>query len=124
MTADISSMTDDGKFTDSFKAFLKNAGVKPVKIPPKSPNLNAFAERFVLSIKTECLNRLILFGEKSLRRAVDQYVEHYNHERNHQGRGHEILFPNDADRIGSKEGKIEKRSRLGGLLNFYHRSAA
>jgi transposase InsO family protein len=77
----------DSKFTDEFDEILKAAGVKPVKLPPRSPNLNAFAERWVLSVKSECLSKVILFGEASLRRVLEEYVRHYHRERNHQGTG-------------------------------------
>ena len=76
----------DPVFTKEFRTILKAAGVKPVVLPPKSPNLNAHAERFVRSIKEGCLNRIIFFGEKSLRRAITEFVEHYHRERNHRSR--------------------------------------
>ena len=83
----------DSKFTPTFDETLKAAGVKAVKLPARSPNLNAHAERFVLSVKTECLSRMILFGEESLRRALFQFLEHYHGERPHQAKGNAILFP-------------------------------
>lgn len=76
----------DSKFCATFREILKAAGVAPVALPPRSPNLNAFAERWVRSVKEECLSKLILFGEGSLRRAVEEFVAHYHGERNHQGR--------------------------------------
>src|ERR1700694_1939528 len=82
----------DTKFCESFREVLKAGGVKPLKLPARSPNLNAFAERCVRSIKEECLSRLILFGEASLRRAVQQYIVHYHGERNHQGKENRLLF--------------------------------
>ena len=97
---------------------FKGAGCKAVKLPAKSPNLNAYAERFVRSIKESCLHRLILFGEKSLKHAVKEFIAHYNHECNHQGMGNELLFPDK--RINGK-GKVAKSERLGGLLNYYYR---
>jgi len=78
----------------------------------------------VRSVKQECLSKLILFGEGSLRRALDQYLTHYHHERNHQGKGNDLLDPIPADRVGQSTGTIDRRKRLGGLLNFYYRSAA
>jgi hypothetical protein len=95
--------------------------------PPKSPNLNAFAERFVRSIKEECLDNLILFGEASLQRALDNYVDHFHHERPHQGKDNVILFPTDpgeSDSNPTRAGPIFCKHRLGGLLKFYHRKAA
>jgi len=93
-----------------------------VRLPPKSPNLNAFAERFVRSIKESCLNRLILVGEGSLRRAVREFVAHYHHERNHQGLGNVLIFPRSVQTRG--DDAIVCRERLGGLLKYYHRPAA
>ena len=83
----------DSKFSEAFDEILKAAGVKPVKLPPQSPNLNAHAERFVLSVKSECLSRMIPFGEASLRRALEAYLAHYHGERNHQGLDNVIPFP-------------------------------
>ena len=78
-------MDRDPVFTAEVRGFLERSGAEPVRLPARSPNLNAFAERFVLSIKNECLNRLILFGESHFRLAVREYVAHYNRERPHQG---------------------------------------
>jgi transposase InsO family protein len=77
----------DPLFTAEFQGLLVSAGVKCVKLPPQSPNLNAYAEHFVRSIKESCLDRLILFGGHSLQRAMQEFVMHYHHERNHQGLG-------------------------------------
>ena len=112
----------DPLFSDVFRATLAAAGVRTVRLPPRSPNLNAYAERFVRTIKEDCLNRLILVGERALRRAVDEFVTHYHHERNHQGRHNAILFP--AAPIRRHDGPIACRPRLGGLLKYYHRPAA
>ena len=83
----------DGKYCPAFQQIIDAAGVTRVPLPPRSPNLNAYAERWVRSVKEECLSRLILFGEASLRHALTQYVEHFHHERNHQGKGNVLLFP-------------------------------
>ncbi len=99
------------------------AGVKRVPLPPRSPNLNAYAERWVRSVKEECLSRLILFGEASLRHALHEYVEHYHHERNHQGKGNILLFPSSRQ-AQAREGRIRCCERLGGLLKYYDREAA
>ena len=112
----------DPLFTDEFLRTLKDAGVESVKLPPRNPNLNAHAERFVRSIKESCLERLILFGESSLRTAVQNFVTHYHSERNHQGLGNRLIFP-DAAAVGSA-GVIQRRERLGGMLNYYYRAAA
>jgi putative transposase len=108
----------DTKYTESFDEIFRSVDIDPIKLPARSPNLNAYAERFVRSVKAECLDRLILFGEKSLRHAVDQYVTHYHSERNHQGIENVIPFPDT--RIGQR-GNITRSERLGGLLSFYHR---
>ena len=108
-------------FTKQFASILKAAGVKTVKLPPRSPNLNAFAERFVRSIKEECLSQMIPLGETHLRRAVEEFVLHYHEERNHQGLANVIIEP-DAH-VGRSDGKIQCHDRLGGLLRYYHRAA-
>jgi len=116
----------DSKHAPSFREILESAGVECLRLPPRSPNLNAYAERFVRSIKEECLDKLILFGEGSLRRAIDQFVEHYHGERPHQGKGNMILFPSNVTTNPAcpRAGPVLCRQRLGGLLRFYHRAAA
>jgi transposase InsO family protein len=113
----------DGKYCPAFQQLIDAAGVKRVPLPPRSPNLNAYAERWVRSVKEECLSRLILCGEASLRHALTQYVAHVHHERNHQGKGNALLLPMvspDAERAGP----IQCRERLGGLLKYYTCEAA
>jgi transposase InsO family protein len=105
-----------------FRETLAATGVETVRLPPKSPNLNAFAERFVRSIKESCLNRLILVGDASLRRAVREFVAHYHQERNHQGLGNLLIFPSRVQ--ARHDDPLVCRERLGGLLKFYHRPAA
>jgi transposase InsO family protein len=112
----------DAKFSEGFDAVLRAAGVQPLKLPPQSPNLNAFAERWVRAVKDECLDQLIIFGERSLRHALNEYLAHHQHERNHQGLDNVIPFPDQ--RSVCQDGTIRKSERLGGLLNFYHRAAA
>ncbi len=109
-------------FTEQFRGILRSAGVEPLRLPARSPNLNAFAERFVRSIKESCLDRLVLFGESSLRRATSEFVVHYHEERNHQGLGNKIIRPEFAE-FPTHE-SINCRSRLGGMLRYYHREAA
>jgi transposase InsO family protein len=111
----------DPLLTAEFEHILTSVGIKCVKLPPRSPNLNAHAERFVRSIKESCLDRLILFGERSLRRAVREFVTHYHEERNHQGLANRLIAP---ALISEPSGKIRCRERLGGLLNYYYRAAA
>ena len=92
-------------------------------LPPRSPNLNAFAERWVRSVKHECLSKLILFGEGSLRRALAEFLEHYHAERNHQGKDNVLLFPTIGKSQPTSGSTIHRRQRLGGLLNYYGRAA-
>ena len=112
----------DSKYTRSFDQIMEAVGIEPVRLPPRSPNLNAHAERFVRSIKSECLDRLILFGEKSLRHTINQCLAHYHSERNHQGLDNVIPFPDTRASPGN--GDVIKSERLGGLLSFYYREAA
>ena len=91
--------------------------------PGQSPNLNAHAERWVRSIKEECLSKLILFGETSLRRVVSEYLEHYHQERNHQGKGNILLFPASTPNEPGPRAAIGCRERLGGLLKYYRPAA-
>lgn len=112
----------DTKFTASFRRIIKEAGIKPIRLPPRSPNLNAYAERFVRSIKSECLSRLVFFSLDGLRHAIREYITHYHEERNHQGLGNNLLqFKPPTSPPG---GPIACRERLGGLLRYYHRQAA
>ena len=115
-------MDRDTKYTDDFRGYLDRERVKPVRCPARAPNCNAFAERFVCSIKDECVDRMILFGEASLRRALREYVAHYHAERNHQGMGNRLLKPLAI--VSSTDEPIRCRERLGGLLNYYYREAA
>ena len=111
----------DPLFTAQFRKILRNEGIESVRLPSRSPNLNAFAERFVRSIKYECLDRMIFFSERSLRYVIREYMEHYHQERNHQGLDSRIIEPR-VKGIGA--GDIECKERIGGLLNFYCREAA
>jgi len=101
---------------------LSHVGVKSVKLPPRSPNLNAHAERFVRTIKESCLERMILFGEESLRTAIHNFVVHYHTERNHQGLDNRLIIPQAGRPVTA--GPIQRRQRLGGMLNYYYRAAA
>lgn len=114
----------DAKYSYEFRELLSGAGVRPLRLPPQSPNLNAYAERFVRTIKSECTERLILFGERSLRHAVDEYVEHYNQDRPHQGVGNRPPCDPDTVQCIAPSRHIECRERLGGLLRSYYGVAA
>jgi transposase InsO family protein len=114
----------DTKFTDSFRAIVRSSQVEPLKLPARSPNLNAFAERWVKSVKEECLSKLILFGERSLRHALREYLMHFHQERNHQGKGNVLLFPSRHEPAPSRERSVRCRERLRGLLRYYHSEAA
>jgi transposase InsO family protein len=113
----------DGKYCPAFQQLIDAAGVTRVPLPPRSPNLNAYAERWVRSVKEECLARLTLFGEAALHHALHEYRAHYHHERNHQGKGNMLLLPaisHDTEHVGP----LRCRERLGGLLKYYERDAA
>jgi putative transposase len=98
--------------------------MKPIPLPARSPNLNSFSERWVKSVKEECLSKLILFGESSLKRALQQYEVHYHEERNHQGKENKLLFPRQTQAVGGDQGSVQCQERLGGLLKYYYRQAA
>ena len=110
----------DTKYTDKFKTTLDGSGVEIVLCPPQAPRCNAFAERFVKSIKFECLNELIILGRKHLEVSIEKYTRFYNELRNHQGIGNELLTAREI----AEDGPIECQSELGGMLNFYYRKAA
>ena len=111
----------DPLYTAAFRRLLRDSGVSPLVLPAWSPNLNAFAERFVESAKSECLDRMVLLGEGHLRAAVREFVHHYHEERPHQGLDNELIAPTTTV-IGT--GQMKCRERLGGLLKFYYREAA
>jgi len=112
----------DPRFTEAFRETLGSADVQVVRLPARSPNLNAYAERFLRTIKESCLDRMMLVGEASLRRAVREFADHYHHERNHQGLGNQLIVP--LAEQPNHEGHIACRERLGGLLKYYYRTAA
>ena len=112
----------DTKYCEAFRHLLKSADIEPVRLPPRSPNMNAYMERFVKSIKHESTDQLILFSERSLRRVISEYIEFYNGERFHQGMGNQLLAEPDARM--NDDGEVTCRERLGGLLRYYYRQAA
>jgi putative transposase len=111
----------DPKWSRAVVGFLEREGVRIIRTPVRAPNCNAYAERFVRSIKEECLNRVLLLGERHLRRTIAEFVVHYHAERNHQGIGNELIQP--AARTDGL-GVVRRRQRMGGMLNFYYRAAA
>jgi putative transposase len=113
----------DPLFTTAFRATLRAAGIECLKLPPQSANLNAVAERFVLSLKSECLDKLVPLGERHLRFAISEFVEHYHLERNHQGLDNRLITAPVNDNADPAS-PIARRERLGGLLSYYYRVAA
>lgn len=101
---------------------LENTDTEVLLLPPRSPNLNAYSERYMRTMKSECLNKMIFFGENSLRRALKEFTEHYHSERNHQGIGNELI--ESVDEVGRTGGDIQCNERLGGMLKYYYREAA
>jgi transposase InsO family protein len=111
----------DTKYSEQFRRLIRDSGTQVIRLPAMSPNLNAYAERFVRSIKEECLDRMIFVGQASLRRAVREYIEHYHRERNHQGLDNRLIVP---VAMPANDGTVVRHTRLGGTLNFYYCEAA
>jgi transposase InsO family protein len=111
----------DPVFTPEVRGFLSRSGVQVARLPSRSPNLNAHAERFIGSVRRECLSRVVPIGEAHLRKLLTNYVDHYHRERNHQGIGNRLIEPTVA---ANGEGEIRRQTRSGGLLSFYVREAA
>jgi transposase InsO family protein len=109
----------DTKYCDAFRSILMREGIEVIRLPPRTPNLNAFAERFVRSIRSECLNRMIFFGQASLQHAIGHFMAHYHTERNHQGLENRLLRPAP---VIARSQPVRRRQRLGGILNYYHRA--
>ena len=113
----------DAKCCAAFQYLIDEAGVACVVLPPRSPSLNAYAERWVRSVKEECLARMILCEEAALRHALTHDVAHLHHERNHQGKGNVLLCP-PVSQDTMRQGPVQCRERFGGLLTYYKRAAA
>ena len=109
-------------FSEQFGQLLGHAQVEPLRLPARSPNLNAFAERFGRTLRQECLDRMICFGEASLRKALEEFIGHYNREGNHQALDNKIIQPEVPE--FPIEGTICGRKHLGGLLRYYYRQPA
>ena len=114
----------DSKYCPSFRQIIEAGSVTTLALPARIPNLNAYAERWIRSVKEECPSKLILFSERSLKRALYQYEIHYHQERNHQGKENLLLFPLVSRPVSRKQGKVQCRERLGGLLKYYEREEA
>lgn len=115
-------MDRDSSFSAAFRGLLEGAGVESIRLPAQSPNCNAYLERFHGSFKSEAADRMIFLGEDHLRRVVGEYLEYYQGERNHQGLDGRIIEPRSE--VGAAVGKVRRRQRLGGMLNYYYRDAA
>jgi len=112
----------DTKYCPEFRQVLAREGIQVIRLPPRSPNLNAYAERWVRSAREECLSKLIPIGQGMLRRALREYGAHFHHERNHQGLGNVLVEPRACREY--RQGPVIRRPRLGGLLNYYERVVA
>jgi putative transposase len=115
-------MDRDAQFCEAFRATLAQAGTEAVRLPPRSPNLNPNIERFMRSVKEECLERMVFFGERSLHTAVVDFLAHYHAERNHRALNNRLIDP--GEEVGRTTGKVGCRERLGGILRYYYRKAA
>jgi putative transposase len=129
LSVDYLTIDRDTKYTTSFDAVWQAEGAEIMRVGPKAPNMNPFAERFVQTLRTECLDHFLICGQRHLRYLVNEFVEHYNHERPHQGLGNVPL--SDADKqkdepavLPFPSGEVKCRERLGGLLKHYYRQAA
>jgi transposase InsO family protein len=112
----------DAKYTAQFRRLIAESRTAVIRLPPRSPNLNAYAERFVRSIKEECVDRMIFVGQGSLRRAISEFLVHYHAERNHQGLGNRLIQRRPRALVPVES--IGRHQRLGGMLSFYHQTAA
>jgi transposase InsO family protein len=110
----------DTIFSPKFKSIVRDSGVEILLTAYQAPNMNAHAERFVRSIKSECLDKMIFLGRESLVQAIAEYAGHYHEERSHQGIGNVLV----SGAAPQSEGTVETRERLGGLLKYYYRQAA
>jgi transposase InsO family protein len=110
----------DTKWSAAVRQTLATAGIRVIQTPYAAPNCNAYAERFVRSVKEECLNRMVILGEPHLRRTLVAFTEHYHWERNHQGLEDRLIMSEPTTPLC---GSIHCRPRLGGLLRYYYRAA-
>jgi len=110
----------DAKWSEAVRWLLRDSGIRIVQTPWRPPNLNTHAERFVRSIKHECLDRIMPLGEQHFQQSVSEYVAHYHYERNHQGLGNALI---DGIVPNRRDGRVRRRPPLGGLLSYYERAA-
>ena len=115
-------MDRDSKYSEQFRLTLEQGGVEAVRLPPRSPNLSPHIERFMRSVKDECLHRMIFFGESAVQAAVVAFLAHYHQERNHQGLDNTLIEP--GEEVGRTSSEVVCRERLGGMLRYYYRKAA
>ena len=115
-------MDRDAKFSEAFRVTLGQVGTEAVRLPPRALDLNPNIERFMRSVKEECLERMVFFGERSLLAAVVAFLAHYHAERNHQALNNRLIDP--GEEVGRTTGEIACRERLGGILRYYCRTAA
>jgi putative transposase len=126
--SELSRMTEDfpadydTKYSADFRAMIESAHIDTSTLPARGPNLNPQAERWVRSVKAECLSKIIPFGERPLWRAMNDYLAHYHTERNHKGKNNMLLFRQITETRHNKP--VRCRDRLGGLSGYYHRAAA
>lgn len=116
----------DAKFTVAFDTAFASIGVEIVKTSPQVPRMNAFAERFVRTVRAECTDRMLIAGDRHLRTVLEQFVEHYNAGRSHQGDGMGLRAPNDDPNVIAfpvPSDRIRRRTVLGGLIHEYERAA-
>ena len=116
----------DSRFTDAFDAVFASTGIKIMRTAPQAPRMNAYAERWVKTVRAECTDRMLIAGERHLRTILDAYVAHYNQGRSHQGDGLNLRAPDDDHNIiafPTQADRIRRRSILGGLINEYKQAA-
>jgi putative transposase len=111
----------DAKWSEPVRNRLRDTGIRLRRTPYQAPTANAYAERFVRSVKQECLDRMIPLGERHFRRAVAEFMAHYHEQRNHQGVGNERI---EGAAVMQRVGRVHRQQRLGGLLNYYYRRTA
>jgi putative transposase len=116
----------DAKFTDAFDAVFASIGIDVVKTAPQAPRKNAFAERFIRTVRVECTDRMLIVGQRHLRAVLDEFIAHYNAGRSHQGHGMGLRAPNDDPGViafPTPSERIQRRTVLGGLIHEYRQAA-